>query len=55
MLVHNTQSNDAQFMHKLYLSLHVINRTTGGYSLHCIEKLKKDFTKKFKSGLISFL
>ena len=49
VLVHDTrssdaQSKDAQFMNKLYLSLHVINRLIGGYSLHRNEKLK-DFTE----------
>ena len=34
VLIHNTQSNnspsnDAQFMHKLHLALHVMNRLTG--------------------------
>ena len=53
MLVHNTQSNDAQFMNKFYLSLHAINRLTGGYSLNQTEKLK-DFTKLFILGLIPF-
>ena len=37
----NSQSNDAQFMHKLYLSLRAINRLTRGHSQHNNEKLKK--------------
>ena len=58
VLVHDTRSNDslsndARFMHKLYLSLHAINKLTGEYSLHHIEKLK-DFTEYYKSGLIPF-
>ena len=39
-LQYNTRSNDLQFMHKLYLSFHTINRMTGGHRLHCTEKLK---------------
>ena len=58
VLVHYTRSNlsrfkDGRFIHKLYLSLHAINRLTEAYSLHRIEKLK-DFTELFKSGLILF-
>ena len=40
VLVHNTRSNDAQFMHDLCLSLDSMNRVMGGHSPHLIEKLK---------------
>ena len=40
----NSRSNNARFMHKLYLSLHAKNKLIGGYSLHHIEELK-DFTE----------
>ena len=45
VLVHDMQpnssrSNNARFMHKLYLSLHGKNKLTGEYSLHPIEELK---------------
>ena len=44
VLVHNVQSNDsqsnnAQFMHKLCLPLHATNRLMGTNNLHHIEKL----------------
>ena len=43
VLIHYTRSNnsrpnDARFMHKLYLSLHAINRLTGAYNPHRVEK-----------------
>ena len=40
VLVHDTRSNDERFMHKLYLSLHVIKKLGWVYSLHHAEKLK---------------
>ena len=45
VLFHNTRfndsrSNNALFMHKLYLFLDAINRMMGGHKLHCHEKLK---------------
>ena len=44
VLVHNTQSNNAQFMHKYNFLCRPQTDLQRGYSLHRIEKLK-DFTE----------
>ena len=50
VLFHNTQSNDAHIIHKLYISLYVMNRLMGGaHILYCIEKLK-DYPGQFNLG-----
>ena len=43
-LSYTKMTRSSRFTHKLYLPLHAINRLTGGYSLHRIEK-PKDFTE----------
>ena len=41
VLVHDTQSNDERFMHKLYLSLHVIKKTGMGIQPTSRRKVKR--------------
>ena len=40
MVCASSRSNDAQFTHKLYVSLHAINRQLKVYSPHNIKTLK---------------